>query len=127
MAMFYGKRFLVLEDEPLIALDIASEIEHLGGEVVADLRSVSAAEKALKTLNFDAAILDHKLSDGTSVGIGQALRERGTPFVFCTGGMADDVTTGSLSGVTVWQKPCDWPVLLERFAREIAEPERAAS
>ncbi|OXS99373.1 hypothetical protein B7H23_14515 [Notoacmeibacter marinus] len=124
--MFQGKRFLVLEDEPLIALDIATEIESLGGQVVADLRSVAAAEKALETIQFDAAILDHKLSDGTSKAIGLALHDRGKPFVFCTGGMDSDVTTGVLADVTVWQKPCDWPVLLRRFAQEIVEPERAA-
>ncbi|WP_114390312.1 response regulator [Notoacmeibacter marinus] len=123
--MFQGRRFLVLEDEPLIALDIATEIEALGGQVVADLRSVSAAEKALETIPFDAAILDHKLVDGTSAEIGRTLKEEGKPFVFCTGGMAEDVTTGALADVTVWQKPCDWPCLLRQFARQIAEPERA--
>lgn len=124
--MLQGKRFLVLEDEPLIALDIASEIEALGGQVVADLRSVSAAEKALHTIPFDAAILDHKLADGTSAEIGRALKKQGKPFVFCTGGMSGDVTAGALADVTVWQKPCDWPALLRQFAQEIAEPERAA-
>ena len=121
---FQGTRFLILEDEPLIALDIASEIENLGGRIAADVRSVTAAAEALDKIAFDAAVLDFRLSDGTSTAIGEALQSRGTPFVFCTGGLSEEAAEGPLSDITVWQKPCDWPSLLREFAQNIRTPER---
>ncbi|WP_147440281.1 response regulator [Notoacmeibacter ruber] len=124
--MLRGKRFLILEDEPLIALDIATEIEMLGGNVVADLRSVAAAEDVLEKVAFDAAVLDYRLTDGTSREIGQKLHSRGKPFVFCTGGMSGEAAEGALADVTVWQKPCDWSVLLRRFAQEMNTPNQVA-
>ena len=59
-------RLLVVEDESLIAYEVACAIEdHLDSEVVAVTTTTSALEM-IAARNFDAAIVDVKLKDGTS-------------------------------------------------------------
>jgi len=61
-----GMRLLVVEDESLIAYEVACAIEdHLDSEVVAVTTTTSALEM-IAARNFDAAIVDVKLKDGTS-------------------------------------------------------------
>jgi len=79
-----GRFFLIVEDEPLIALDIASEIEAQGGYTLI-AGSGSEAIDLLRKVKCAAAILDHRLSDGDAQAVGRVLTKMQIPFVIYSG------------------------------------------
>jgi CheY-like chemotaxis protein len=80
-----GKRFLIVEDEPLIALDIVAGLESAGVSVEGPVSSVEDALRAVEEASFDGALLDANLR-GEPVGdIAAALTRRDIPFMFVTG------------------------------------------
>ena len=83
-ATFHGCCILVVEDEPLIAMDIAQAFKDVGAETIA----ASTLHHALVLVEHDglsAAVLDHALHDGDSSPLCQRLNERELPFVVYTG------------------------------------------
>ena len=58
-------RVLVLEDEPIIALDIEGILCDAGLEVAATLSTCAAAMEWLKANTVDVALLDIDLPDGS--------------------------------------------------------------
>lgn len=90
------KKVLYLEDEVLIALDGEQQLENMGfGEVVM-VNSLSQAENALKTNEFDLAVLDINLGNGqNSLGLARDLENKGVKLAFTSGynaseGVVDD-------------------------------------
>jgi CheY-like chemotaxis protein len=80
-----GKRILVVEDEFLIALDIAGALEQGGLVVIGPLASVRDALHALEHERVDGALLDANLG-GEPVGrVADALLARRIPFAFVSG------------------------------------------
>jgi len=76
-------KILVVDDEVLIALEIAHAVKDLGFEVVGPALRLSDALEIAKTEEFDAACLDVNLGRGqTSEPIARALTDRGIPYVF---------------------------------------------
>mgnify|MGYP002529182726 CR=1 FL=1 len=81
-----GKSVLIVEDEFLIAFDIADQFETAGAQVLGPFASVSAALEALDDGGLpDAAVLDVNLGDERSVRVAQRLTQDDVPFVFVTG------------------------------------------
>jgi hypothetical protein len=70
-----GRSILIVEDEPLIALDIQREFEAAGARVVLK-RSLQSALVAVEEDAPSAAILDHALPDGDSSLLCGRLKER---------------------------------------------------
>ena len=76
---------LILEDEPLIALDLAEEVAAHGGRPVVTC-TVGQALSALSRVKFGAAIIDHLHGhDGTSAEVVECLHKLHTPFVVYSG------------------------------------------
>jgi DNA-binding response OmpR family regulator len=78
-------RILVVEDEFLIALDIASALEQGGLTVIGPVASVDEAVQALEREAIDAALLDANLGGQSVSGLADALAARGLPFAFVSG------------------------------------------
>ncbi|NIX76145.1 response regulator [Microvirga sp. c23x22] len=76
-----GVRVLILEDDPLIALDLQAILENDGHEVVSVCDSLAEARGHLED-GFDCALLDIDLVDGKSFGVATVLMERHIPFAF---------------------------------------------
>lgn len=79
-----GLAILVVEDQPLVALDITQQFEAVG----AALTTTNTLKHALILVEHDglaAAILDHALPDGDSSLLCQRLTERGIPFMIYSG------------------------------------------
>ena len=83
--MLAGLRFLVIEDEPLIALDIAGSLERAGAEVAPPVGTEMEALQAIERNDFDAALLDGNLHGRPVDEIAAALTRRNIPFIFVTG------------------------------------------
>jgi CheY-like chemotaxis protein len=80
-----AKRILVVEDEFLIALDIAGALEQGGLVVIGPLASIPDALLALEHERIDGALLDANLG-GQSVGrLADTLLARHVPFAFVSG------------------------------------------
>jgi DNA-binding NtrC family response regulator len=76
---------LVVEDEQIIALDLAAAVEEAGCNVVGPVGTVREA-LALIDDNVGAAILDITLRDGDVVPVANLLNRRRIPCVVQTGG-----------------------------------------
>jgi signal transduction histidine kinase/DNA-binding response OmpR family regulator len=81
-----GKRFLIVEDEPLIALEIMAGLEGVGVDVQGPVGSVEEALRAIDDDgSFDGVLLDANLRGEPAGEIAAALTRRNIPFVFVTG------------------------------------------
>src|SRR5262245_134035 len=84
-------RVLVVEDEPLIGLEIANAIHDRGMAVVGPAHSVSEALALTGRDQVDAAVLDIHLGKEQSISIADALAEKRVPVVFVSGYSQDRV------------------------------------
>lgn len=99
-----GLRFLVIEDEPLIALSLQDTLETAGAQVAEPVGTEKEALQALEVGDFDAALLDANLH-GRPVGeIAAALTRSQIPFLFVTGYGKEGVP-GSFKHIGVVTKP----------------------
>jgi CheY-like chemotaxis protein len=76
-----GKRVLIAEDEPVIAMDHAALLTQAGAEVVATCATVRGAVDCIHHRQIDVAVLDYVLADGNSEPLQTALKRRHIPFV----------------------------------------------
>lgn len=79
-------RVLIAEDEGLVALDLASIVEQLGGEAVGVVVTASEAVAQAGLLSPDVVLMDIRLARGDGIEAAHEIRVRfGTPAVFVTG------------------------------------------
>jgi DNA-binding response OmpR family regulator len=78
-------RVLVVEDEAILAIDIAEQLSDAGFEIVGPAPSVAKALKLIKDVGCDIAVLDFNLRDETAESIAFELQGRDTPFLFLSG------------------------------------------
>ena len=79
-----GATVLVVEDEPLIAMDIAFALKGSGAHVTTTNR-VKNALLLVEHGDLTAAILDHALRDGESASLCEHLIARRIPFLMYRG------------------------------------------
>lgn len=81
----HGKRVLVVEDEALIAMDIATTFEDAGATVIGPASTIEQAQALVASTTIDAALLDANLAGNPIDELAEALAARGVPFAFLTG------------------------------------------
>ncbi|MBM7115100.1 hypothetical protein [Archangium primigenium] len=81
-----GRVLLVVEDEYLVVLELAEELERRGATMLGPVPDVRRALRLLEgTARLDGALLDIRLWDGLVYPVAEALRARAIPFVFVSG------------------------------------------
>ena len=80
-----GRRFLVVEDEPLVSMDIIAGLEEAGAEVVGAAGTAEEALAFIEDVPIDAALLDGNLRGRPVDDIAAALTRRAISFAFVTG------------------------------------------
>src|SRR4030095_6734358 len=100
MAKLSGCRILVVDDEALIALDIAAALENEGAVVVGPANNVAEAKRLLAE-TIHCAILDVSLGKESVSPLVRELQASGVPLVFVTGYDEHDLPA-------VWRV---WPIL----------------
>ena len=81
------RRFLIVEDDPIVALMIEGYLDLLNLEAVGVAGNIATSLQKVSELGFDAAIIDVHLADGeTSAPIAEALNAANIPFIVTTGG-----------------------------------------
>ncbi len=83
--LFTGKRVLIVEDEHIIAVDLAYELAAAGAKVIGAVGTVAAALDAITSMDPEAAILDLELKGNMAFPVADALADRHIPFIFATG------------------------------------------
>jgi DNA-binding response OmpR family regulator len=83
-------RVLILEDDPLIALDLQSIVEGEGHEVVGVCGSLAEARHRAGE-DVDFALLDIDVLDGKSFDFAASLTQRDIPFAFVSGSLRSEV------------------------------------
>jgi CheY-like chemotaxis protein len=118
-----GKRFLVLDDEFLIALDIQQVLESAGAAGVSCTGNAADALKAIDgTQKVDLAVLDYRLTGTTSsLDVADALAKAGIPFVFLTGMRGDKQMKQHYPDVPVVEKPYQAGLLIEAIVRALGK------
>jgi len=98
-----GKKVLVVEDEPLEAIDHCEQLRAAGAAIVGPVALVSDALVCLSRFEIDVAVLDHALFDGNSNDLQMALEERRVPYVILTG--YPSVLVRRIDNQAILQKP----------------------
>ncbi|MEQ8696849.1 MAG: response regulator [Bauldia litoralis] len=107
----------VLEDEFIIADEIASILEDAGHSVIGPAATVEAALARLQGDAVpDVAIIDANLRGDSSLPVAERLRELKVPFCLCTGYRSNDLTS-EFGEVAMVQKPVSPRAILETIRK----------
>jgi CheY-like chemotaxis protein len=110
-------RILIIEDEPIIALDLQDTLVEAGFTVVGVAGRLENALEFIADTVFDAAIVDANLGGISASPAALALAARGLPFIVLSGyslGQQQD----EFAGAPFLQKPCR-PAHIVQALREI--------
>lgn len=100
---------LVVEDEPLIVMDISMAFETQGAHLTTT-NTVKHARLLVEHDGLSAAILDHALPDGDATSLCTRLTERGIPFLMYSGYKTTDAACKNAPHVS---KPASHAQLLD--------------
>jgi DNA-binding response OmpR family regulator len=104
---------LLVEDEALIALALADDLEGKGYDVAGPFHRCGDALDWLGRNTPDLAIIDIHLRDGSSAELACVLRERGIPFIVFSGEKRDGNVPEAFAGARWLSKPVSTRQLLE--------------
>jgi CheY-like chemotaxis protein len=113
-----GRSFLVIEDEPLIALDLAGSLERAGAASVRSVGNEGEALEMIERTDFEGALLDANLHGRSVDAIAAALARRKIPFVFVTG-YGREALPSAFRHVTTLGKPFSHQQLLDAIKEVI--------
>jgi CheY-like chemotaxis protein len=106
----------VIEDEPLIALELANELEAAGAQVICARSPQTACHAIDQHQQLSAAVVDFRLgADGAEAAVAR-LRDRKVPFMFYTGFTTDGLTATA----PVVNKPASSGLVVETLAQMLA-------
>jgi PAS domain S-box-containing protein len=80
-----GRRLILIEDEPLVTMDIEASLAAAGCEVVGTSGRLPDAKELAATAQCDGALLDVNLGGAPVDEVAAALTRRNIPFAFVTG------------------------------------------
>ena len=97
---------LIVEDDPIIAIDFEDRLLGFGVKSVRTVGSVAQALAAIAAHAPEFALLDVGLSRENSFAVAERLAALKIPFVFVTGYGADACIPPQFGGQPRLQKPC---------------------
>jgi two-component sensor histidine kinase/DNA-binding NarL/FixJ family response regulator len=114
-------RILIVEDEPLVSLQLQTDLEELG-HMCRTAPDVATSWALVESDGFDAALLDFNLGHETSTPIADLLAEKQIPFALTTG-----YTDGALLPERLRLRPrLSKPFLIEDVSRLLSSLVEAA-
>lgn len=113
-----GTRILVVEDNPVIAYDIADSLEEAKAVAIVCGRVMDALA-TIEDEAIDGAVLDVNLPDGVVTPVAERLIARGVPVIFCTGVGLPFALKQRFPDAVVYMKPVMMGQLVDRLAQLI--------
>lgn len=108
---------LLLEDEPLIAIDLEEKLKGFGVKAVVSLMTCAEADNWLSEHSPDLAIIDPHLKDDLSASAIRILVDRDIPFIVYSGDGSSAIEQDAIFEKGVWlSKPCLPEALFETIA-----------
>jgi PAS domain S-box-containing protein len=99
-----GKRVLVIEDEPLVSMEMESNLSAAGCEIVGPAATLDRAKALVEAADYDAALVDVNLKGQPVDELATLLTKKNRPFAFVTGYGRDALPSG-FRGAVVLGKP----------------------
>jgi CheY-like chemotaxis protein len=110
---------LIVEDEPLILLELQHMLSELGWAVTHFASDIDKAIDIAQMERFDIAILDVNVKGRTSFAVAEVLRNRNVPVVLATG-YSTEIIIENYPGAIFLQKPYLKAELAEAIAKALA-------
>lgn len=120
--MFRAQPILIVEDEPLVAMDLAEAVEELDGVVIGPVSTVAAALELLENLPVAAAILDANLLDRDISPVALRLASAAIPLVVYTGTGLPPEVAAQRPDLPVLRKPAAAQLVVQRLVSEMQKP-----
>ncbi|MBS0189712.1 MAG: response regulator [Phycisphaerales bacterium] len=118
-----GLRFIVVEDEPLVARAIVRMLERSECNVLGPFASTANTFEALaRGEEFDGALLDINLGNELVYPLAEAMRKEGRPFAFLTG-YSRSAIREDFRDRPMLEKPFSSAELLQFLSRTFAKKE----
>ena len=105
-------RVLIIEDEPMIALDFEDVLIDAGFQIAGVVGKLEKAMALIESGVCDAAIVDANLAGVSASPAAIALAARGLPYIV-TSGYSPEQMQGDFPGALYVQKPCRPEILLQ--------------
>ena len=120
-----GRKLLLVEDEYIVAADLAIRLEDVGAEIVGPAGSVEEALELVQSEGgrLDGAVLDVNLAGQRVYPVADALITQGVPFVLTTGYDASAIDS-KYADVPRCEKPVDPAALARSLAAALADSEQ---
>jgi PAS domain S-box-containing protein len=99
-----GKRVIIIEDEPLVLMDLEARLTEAGCIVVDTAGSLDAADALISEAHCDAALLDVNLAGSPVENLAAKLTQKNVPFAFVTGYGREALPDGFRDGLLL-KKP----------------------
>ncbi|MCH2458357.1 MAG: PAS domain-containing protein, partial [Henriciella sp.] len=114
---------LILEDEPMTALDLEMRLSDAGYNVMGPAMTIAGAEREIEHALPDIALLDSNLGGRKSYGLAERLIKAGVPVVFCTGYEELEDLPERLRSCPVVSKPFKDSVLMGSISAAATRPD----
>jgi DNA-binding response OmpR family regulator len=115
-------RILIVEDEWLLASELARRLTRAGYDILGPAPSIEDAYALLGESRPDAAILDVQLDGDVTFSIAGLLDQANVPLMFLSGHPTSDFPD-ELAGRIVLPKPADWEKVLQKLRKMLVTAE----
>ena len=107
-----GVRVLVVEDDPLLALDLEATLVGAGAVVAYLCHTLDEAVLRADTGDFAMAVLDFGLGSETVSPVARRLVNRGVPFILYTGKSRHEPSLAEWRDFSIVEKPASTSALV---------------
>jgi DNA-binding response OmpR family regulator len=112
-------RILIVEDDPMLALDLEETLVDAGFKIAAIAGKLETALALIESGACDAAILDANLAGVSASPLASAMTARGLPFIVLSGYSSEQLQ-GAFPGALFLQKPCRPAQLIQALTTRVA-------
>lgn len=106
-------RVLVVDDEPLVAFDVADQCEHAGYQVIGPALTLKQGLALAESKAPALALLDINLHDEMVWPLARALKDRAVPIVFVSANCKHPEIADEFPDAACLDKPVDGALLME--------------
>jgi CheY-like chemotaxis protein len=112
-----GRRILIAEDSPIIALDLSSLLEAAGAEIIGPFGTLADAAAAIGGERIDVALMNIELRGESALPLAQAAAAHGAAILFATAGDDGAAARRGFPRALVIRKPFSEAEILDALAR----------